>query len=301
MSLRVLESALQTLVVDRGRPTSPSLGVPLGGAADRASFQIGNALVGNPSDAAALEVCLAGPTLQAACDIGCALAGAPFDIFRGTERLPVGRAFTLRQGEVLRIAGTKLGMRVYLSVRGGLREPVVLDSRSGLEPVRRGQELACEPSRLRPRALGDERPEPTWVDGLVVLRALDGPQADWFKWGQFFGPTYQVTPTSNRMGLRLSGRALDRPQRELLSEPVAPGTVQVVNDGQCIVLGVDGQTIGGYPKVAQVIDADLDRLGQLRPGQEVQFRRVDLDEASLAFRARDRSLHEWLTRLRLTE
>jgi 5-oxoprolinase (ATP-hydrolysing) subunit C len=299
MSLRVLEPGLQTLVVDRGRPASRSLGVPLGGAADRASFLLGNALIGNPPDAAALEICLAGPTLQAVCDVGCVIAGAPFDLFRGTEPLPVGRSVTLRQGEVLRVAGTKVGMRAYLCVRGGLQMPVVLGSRSAFDAIRRGEELACEVSTARPRSFGGQRPAATWSEGPVTLRALPGPQADWFDSGQFFDEAFEVTPTSNRMGLRLRGRPLTRPARELLSEPVAPGTVQVVNDGQCIVLGVDGQTIGGYPKVAQVIDADLDRLGQLRPGQLVGFRCVELAEAEAAFRQRERALNEWITRLSL--
>src|SRR5262249_3312088 len=157
------------------------------GAADRASFVVGNALVGNAPDAAALEICLAGPTLQATRDLGCALVGAPFDVQLRNERLPVGRSFMLHSGETLRVAGTKGGMRAYLCVRGGLQEPVVLGSRSGLEPIRRGQELACSTSQIRPRSLGDEKPQPTWTDGPLTLRALPGPQADWFDLKQFFG------------------------------------------------------------------------------------------------------------------
>src|SRR3989442_5876250 len=98
------------------------------------------------------------------------------------------------------------------------------------------------------------------------------------------------------MGLRLAGEALVRPVRELLSEPVAPGTVQVVNDGQCIVLGADGHTIGGYPKVAHVIAADFDRLGQLRPGQAVRVGRVSIEEAEGTYRARQEGLRGWVTR-----
>ncbi len=298
MSLRVLEPGLQTLVVDGGRPGSRSLGVPLGGAADRWSLALGNALASNPPDAAALEICLAGPTLQAGCDLGCVIFGAPFEVFRGGERLPVGHTFTLRQGEVLRIAGTPTGMRAYLCVHGGLREPAMLGSRSGFEPVQRGQELTCAPSRLSGRwlNLGEDRPVGQETE-TVPLRALLGPQADWFDADDFFGQPYTVTPSSNRMGLRLSGRPLRRPARELVSEPVAPGAVQVVNDGQCIVLGVDGQTIGGYPKVAQVIAADLDRLGQLRPGQAVRFGRVCIEEAEALYRERHQRLLEWTTRL----
>jgi antagonist of KipI len=296
MSLRVLEPGLQTLVVDHGRPGSRSLGVPLGGAADRSSLSLGNALVGNPPDAAALEFGLAGPTLQAGCELGCVVYGAPFEVYRGGERLPVGRTFTIHQGEVLRIAGTPVGMRAYLCVRGGIRSPIVLGSRSGFEPVQRGQELSCESSHLPGRSLNLDG-ESTWCESMAVLRAMPGPQADWFESSAFFGPAFTVTPASNRMGLRLRGEPLSRPPRELVSEPVGPGGVQVVNDGQCIALGVDGQTIGGYPKVAHVIAADLDRLGQLRPGQEVRFECVDVNEAEAIYRERQRRLGEWMIRL----
>jgi biotin-dependent carboxylase-like uncharacterized protein len=297
MSLRLLEPGLQTLVVDFGRPATRSLGVPLGGAADRWSLTLGNALVGNPPDAAALEVCLAGPTLQAGCDVGCVVFGAPFEVLRGDERLPAGWTFTLRRGEVLRIAGTPVGARAYLCVRGGLREPVALGSLSAFAPVRRGQELACEPSEIAGRAIDLESDD--FGNDPVTLRALPGPQADWFDPPAFFGPQFMVTPASNRMGLRLRGQSLTRKPGELVSEPVGPGAVQVVNDGQCIVLGVDGQTIGGYPKVAHVIAADLDRLGQLRPGQDVRFEVVNVEEAEAVYRERAAKLREWGIRLEL--
>jgi len=115
---------------------------------------------------------------------------------------------------------------------------------------------------------------------LIELRVISGAQADWFDAAEFFNQSFSVTLASNRMGLRLSGKPLTRPQREMISEPVASGTVQVLNDGQCVILGVDGQTIGGYPKIAHVISADLDLLGQLRPGQEVRFKLVDLNHLS---------------------
>ncbi len=99
------------------------------------------------------------------------------------------------------------------------------------------------------------------------------------------------------MGLRLQGEPLTLPQQELVSEPVAPGAVQVTRDGQCIVLGVDGQTIGGYPKIAHVIDADLDWLGQLRPGQRVRFVHVTMADAVTRWREQRERLRRWLLRL----
>src|SRR5262249_15069874 len=100
MSLRVLEPGLQTLVVDFGRPHSRSLGVPVGGAADRTSLALGNALVGNPPDAAALEFCLSGPTLEAQCELACVVYGAPFELQSNRQKLTVGKTFTLHTKEV---------------------------------------------------------------------------------------------------------------------------------------------------------------------------------------------------------
>jgi antagonist of KipI len=299
MTLTVLEPGLYSLVVDAGRPASRSLGVPPGGAADRAALALGNALVGNPPDAAGLEISLAGPTLRADCDLGAVVFGAPFRLTHDRPRT-VGTTFTWRAGEVLRIGGTPVGARAYLCLAGGLDEPVRLGSRSGLGPVAAGAVLACSPGRAPARRLPEEVTA-AWTapPAVVVLRALDGPQADWFAPGQFWGKPWAVQVASNRMGLRLDGGPMDRPGRELTSEPVAPGAVQVTNDGRCIVLGVDGQTIGGYPKVAHVIAADLDRLGRLGPGTPVRFERVTLEEAERFDTERRAILAEWARRLRL--
>ena len=101
------------------------------------------------------------------------------------------------------------------------------------------------------------------------------------------------------MGIRLTGEKLERRPGEMVSEPVAPGAIQITNDGRPIVLGVDGQTIGGYPKIAHVIRADLDRLAQLRPGTTVSFRQVIDDEAEKAFAERAAAIREWLVRLKV--
>jgi allophanate hydrolase subunit 2 len=132
------------------------------------------------------------------------------------------------------------------------------------------------------------------------LRVLRGPQADWFTAAEFYSQTFSVSPSSNRMGLRLQGTPLTMPGREMISEPVCPGSVQVTRDGQCIILGIDGQTIGGYPKIAQVIRADLDQLGQLRPGVPVRFEQVDLETALALDRQRREMLHEWIMRTRVS-
>ncbi len=297
MTLRVVDPGLYTLIVDFGRPRSRSLGVPVGGAADRFALALGNALVGNPPGAAALEISLAGPTLQADCELACVLYGAPFTLTSEHQQLRAGTTFTLRPQEELHIGSTSEGMRAYLCVRGGLQVPLVLGSRSALEPLRAGTELPCLPGTIAARFV---RPAVTWNREPRTLRVLEGPQAAWFDPAAFYPQEFTVTPASNRMGLRLRGEPLHLPERELVSEPVCPGTVQVTRDGQCIVLGVDGQTIGGYPKIAQVIEADLDKLGQLRPGDSIRFHQVCLAEAETLYRRKQAEVREWVMRLRTT-
>lgn len=284
MSLTVIEPGPLSLVVDLGRPRHRSLGVPLGGAADRAAFLQANALVGN-SDEAALEFALVGPTLRADADITAVIFGAPFDQAPRTT-------FQWKAGTTLRIGPCKVGARGYLAVAGGFQVPITLGSRSAFEPLHRGDVLDCSGTATSGRSLAD--PVVSYTTGTAIIRCLPGPQADWFDLSMFAGAGFTVTPASNRMGLRLQGEPLVRTPGELTSEPVCPGTVQVINDGQCIVLGVDGQTIGGYPKIAQVIAADLDLLGQLRPGQPVLFEFTTLAAAEAAFAERCRQLQRRL-------
>src|SRR4051812_38831652 len=151
--LEVVRPGLYTLVVDRGRPRCRSLGVPVGGAADAFALAVGNALVGNPPDAAALEVNLAGPTLRAHGRLACVLHGAPFDLASDGQPLSAGTTFTLEPGEGLHIGGTGQGVRAYLCVRGGLQTPLVLGSRSGLEPVAAGALLPCLPGTIHGRSV----------------------------------------------------------------------------------------------------------------------------------------------------
>lgn len=298
----VVDPGWATRIVDGGRPATRSLGVPVGGAADRASWMLGNALVGNSPDAPALEIAVKGPILRADCDLGCVVFGAPFVLSSARQALRAGRTFTLTPGEELHIGGTPCGMRAYLCVPGGLQAPEILGSRSALEVIQRGDSLPCSSSRLRSRFLDGDFALQEWLAGWTAwrLRVLPGKQSEWFTAAQFYSQTFSVSPASNRMGLRLQGTPLTMPARELISEPVCPGSVQVTRDGQCIILGIDGQTIGGYPKIAQVIRADLDALGQLRPGDPVPFEQVDLATAAALDRERREWLHEWFTRLRVS-
>ncbi len=284
------------MLVDFGREHHRSLGVPVGGAADCWSLAIGNALVGNPPDAAALEMCLSGPTIVAECDIGCVVFGAPFSLSTDRQQLTPSKTFTLQAGEKLHLGDADAGMRAYLCVRGGLRSKSILGSQSSFRPLKTGATIECESHSIVSRFI---LPAGTWNEEPTVLRTIDGNQSDWFDLNELYDQAFEVSPTSNRIGLRLAGSAISKPDREMVSEPVCPGSVQVTRDGQGVVLGVDAQTIGGYPKIAQVISADIDKIGQLRPGDSIRFRRVTLDEADAIFLRKSEELQTWLRRLLL--
>ncbi len=295
MSLEVLDPGWASWVVDFGRPASRSLGVPVGGAADRGALALGNALVGNAPDAPALEISLSGPRLRATADVAAVLFGAPFTMTSPDPGLRPGRTFTLRGGEELHVGSCAEGVRAYLCVRGGFQAEAVLGSRSALRPVRRGDPLACPIATIAHHFAPDIMPK---FERRVTLRVLPGLQASWFRPEDFERQEFEVGSASNRMGLRLQAEPLALPDRELVSEPVAPGAVQVTRDGQCIILGIDGQTIGGYPKIAQVIRADLDRLGQLRPGDRARFGTVTQAAAVTLYRQQQEALRNRVLRLR---
>jgi antagonist of KipI len=304
MSLRVIQAGAYSIMVDGGRPRSRHLGVPLGGPADRSAWMIGNALVGNSPTAPALEIALSGPSLVAEHDVGLCVYGAPFRIERDGAEVPPGATFSLRRGETLAIGGTPQGARAYLcAAGGGFVSQRVLDSQSAMTPIAAGDSLTCCELRIPSRSLSSPvaREWLACAEAPGLVRVLSGAQIDWFDASMMASTEYRVTPASNRMGIRLAGKPLERRPRELISEAVAPGAVQVANDGQCIILGVDGQTIGGYPKLAHVIRADLDLLGQMRPGDIIRFALVSIDQAESAGAHHSRLLTNSLLRIGVAE
>jgi len=171
MTLRLVKPGTCTLVVDHGRPSCRSLGVPVGGAADRWSLAIGNGLVGNPPETAALEICLAGPTLRANCELACVLYGAAFPLTSDRQRLAAGATFIMTRGEEIEIGAATRGMRAYFCVRGGVQAKTVLNSRSSLQPLSAGTELPCSPGTIAHRRVHEDW---TWDREPRLLRTLDG-------------------------------------------------------------------------------------------------------------------------------
>jgi antagonist of KipI len=203
-------------------------------------------------------------------------------------------AVEVKDGTVIRFGASQSGARCYLAVRGGMDVPAVLGSASthlltgmGGSALRAGDVLKIGTAAVR-RARSTPTSPPETPAGL--LRVTSGPQADWFG-DELYRGSYVVQEESNRMGLRLRGPAVPSPPGSMLTEGVPLGAIQVPPDGQPIILFVEHQTTGGYPKPANVISADLSRVGQLRPRDQVRFELVTLDQALALLRAQEQWLY----------
>jgi antagonist of KipI len=296
-TIQVQASGLQTTVQDLGRLRFGPLGVSPSGAADPISLRLGNRLVANDEGAAGLEMMLLGGTFVFPQGAIVALMGSDFGATLDDVRLNVGTSVEVRPGQTIRLGPTSSGARCYLCVRGGISVKPFLGSASthilsglgGFEgrPLQKGDVVSigsgAEPFRRRTIA-----PEVSEHLSLrKVLRVTRGPQADWFSDSSrrsFYASTYRIGEQSNRMGLRLEGgrerAAVSQPgASHMITEGVSLGAIQVPTGGSPIILFVEQQTTGGYPKIANVISADLHRVGQLRPRDEIRFEQVTFDTA----------------------
>ena len=288
--IRVLSPGLQTTVQDLGRFGYTHFGVSASGAADPVALRAGNLLVGNAENAAALEMTLLGGSFEFEVDAVIALTGSDFG-----AGLPLWTPVDIKAGETVRCGATRSGARAYLAVRGGIGVPKAMGSASvhvmtgvGGRPLRAGDVLPIGGAAIRrPRAVPRRAPE---FARAGPLRVTPGPRAHWFS-DELYGGAYRVAEESDRMGIRLRGPAIPSPAGHMLTEGVPLGAIQIPPDGQPIILFVEHQTTGGYPKPANVISADFWRLGQLRPRDEVQFERVTLDQALDLLRRQEQWLY----------
>ncbi len=315
-ALVVVKPGMQCTVQDLGRVGYAAMGVSPSGAADRGAAARANSLVGNPADAAVLEILNGGAEFEAQTDVVVAVTGASAAL-TCVRATPLGAAELLESdcgvalsvGTRLRVGRPRNGLRTYLAVRGGFLVPPVLGSRSadtlaglGAAPLRAGDVLPVgettipasefavnrhrgRPDRASPAAPGGERDEPTDAIGSgpeppVNLAITPGPQRNWLTDGalaHLSEDTWTVSPASNRVGLRLSGPPLDRARTgELPSQGVVRGAVQVTPSDELVVFIADYPVTGGYPVIAVLTDDAADRAAQLRPGGPVRF----VDETS---------------------
>jgi len=289
-ALLVVSPGLQSLIQDRGRPGFSSIGVGPSGVSDRGAMKLGNRLVGNDAHAAVLEL---GPGGFSAIALGTgvlALTGAireaQVDGPLGTRTIEHGRAFRIDPEERLRLADPIRGTRTLLSVRGGISSPIVLgsasrDTLSGIGPDALkagdllysgdlfGAAVGFPESTARALPARGER---------TVLGVLPGPRRNWLtpeSLERFWTTEWEVSPRSDRVGARLSGEQLVRAEefreRELPSEGLVTGAIQIPPDGQPVIFLSDRPVTGGYPVIGVISERDLDLAAQLPPGALVRF------------------------------
>ncbi|MBY6188961.1 biotin-dependent carboxyltransferase family protein [Microbulbifer agarilyticus] len=299
----ILNPGALALIQDRGRMGSQHLGICTSGVADSHAAGWANRLLGNPSDAAVIELCLGNFRMQFESEGRFAITGAELGWRLNGKPLENWRSYHADAGATLEAGIASDGLRGYLAFSGGIEAPLVCGSRS----TSQGDGLGGLDGSGKPLAKGDgltfecpavSEPYQTAVRFVpnqfrrtygtaVTLRIVPSNQFDTFSKEcvyRFFSGCYTVASDSDRMGVRLTGDALPEPPGNLVSEAVSPGAIQVPANGQPIVLMHDCQTIGGYPKLGHVYRVDLDRLAQARPGTEVRF----------VLGNRAESQHEWL-------
>ena len=315
MSLSVVSAGFLTTVQDQGRPGFRNIGVSSGGATDAHGLAVANLLVGNEASAAGLEVTLGGLRLRLGDTRLVAWCGGGFVVRAGDFRLTAGRAAVMKAGDELSIDRPALGCRAWLAISGGIEVPVVMNSRStdlraqfggynggalrDGDVVPLGQQTTSSDARIA--TIGEARTASWHAPAVWSATAAARPQlrvipgTHWNSFSPearaaFLREPFVVTAEADRMGVRLSGSRLAFVGGELVSEAVAPGTIQVPPSGDPIVLLPDCQTIGGYPRLAHVITVDLPIAAQLRPGDEVRFREVTVAEAHQLLMQRERDL-----------
>lgn len=325
MGIKVVQPGLLATIQDLGRYGVQKFGVIVGGAMDSNSLRIANLLVGNSQNEGALEVTLYGTSLLFESDELIAITGGNLQPTVDGKEVPMWRPLFIRKGSTLKFQAAISGCRAYVAFGGGIQVPIVMNSKStylragigGFEGRRleKGDVFECG----NRTALGDDlfyqlQNEPThfpWsvnytsfinLKKMKTIRIIRGSEYDRFDENSintFLSTPYTVSMQADRMGYRLEGEIIKLKEPfELLSEGVTYGTIQVPSNGQPIILMADRQTTGGYPKIGQVISADLSSLAQMQATDQVYFQEVTLEEAQIALIEQEKQLNSLILGLR---
>jgi len=303
----VLRSGINTTFQDKGRFYMQHLGVTPGGCMDLESFSIANALVGNTSDTGVLEFTYQGPLLKLIKGrTKIAITGnVLFQIIKSNQEIINGecnRTHVLDEGDQIDILATRQSAYGYMALEGGFDikpfcKSVSILSRAQIGP-NEGQKIRIN-DKINIRINSKNKKNfSTKVTKKTksTIRVLKGPQFDYFsKESQkdFFSKEYKISKLTDRMGMRLEGSTIKNTvSTNIRSEGITKGAIQVPADGQPIVLLTDYPTIGGYPKIANVISADYHLLVQKVPGEKILFRNVELHEAEQLYKEHLNSISE---------
>jgi antagonist of KipI len=314
MTASVIRAGFLTSVQDLGRTGFRQFGVSTSGALDPFALRVANLLVGNDEGAAGLEITLGGLHLRFEDERMVAWCGGEFDVQIGSRALPAGHVAQVEAGDELKFGRAQIGCRCWLAISGGIDVPGVLGSRStdlranfgGFEgrALRDGDQLSLAEFRRSDTAATGKISSWTaphdWTSpasrhpNLRFTRGVDWNRFNASTLQRFTSEAFAVSPDSDRMGVRFDRPELKREdETDLISEAVAPGTIQVPPSGKPILLLGDCQTIGGYPKMAHVITVDLAVAAQLRAGDHLRFSEVLLTDAHCLLSERERDFERF--------
>ena len=309
MSIKVITPGMLSTIQDGGRKGFAAMGFNASGVMDVRSYHIANALVGNFTDEAVIEMTYLGGSFKFLESNHIAITGA--DMSPKLDGVPVEMYTTVfvKQDETLTFSAAKSGMRAYIAVRGGIDVPVIMGSRStnlkcklgGLDgrPLKAGDIVPC-------RDVYDEfhkhlihsAPKEDFGSDEITVRVLLGPQDDYFTdhgIKTFLNSTYTVTNESDRMGCKLSGEKIEYKNTvDIISDGIVFGSIQIPRTGNPIIMLADRQTTGGYAKIATVISVDLPLLAQARPGTKVHFEPIDRQKAERLLKQEQKEFHSYL-------
>ena len=292
--IEILNGGPLSSIQDCGRDGFRRYGAPISGAMDMFALRVANILVGNSEKTTGIEVTFYGLRLKACDDLWIAVTGGDLSPRINNEPIPMWTSLRLEKGDVLSFNGMKSGFRAYVAVRGGWEVPLVMNSystsiRGGFGgtggPLKAGDKLKTGKKSDSKRLQSIHLPDGYIPEYPVKnkLRVVWGPQRDYFSpegLEMFLNSEYIVTSQSDRQGYRLDGPEIEHTKGyNIISEPTWPGAIQIPGDGLPIILLADAQTTGGYPKIASVISADLDKLGQSKASDRMSFESVLLEAA----------------------
>lgn len=284
LKVKVIKAGMFTSIQDLGRVGYQQFGVPIGGVMDRKSAKLANQLVGNPENAPVLEITILGPTLEFSSDCQIAITGADISPKLNQEEIFNLQTIDVSKKSVLTFGKLRQGCRAYLAIGGDwqvyrfLGSCCLLSQQNEIFPkgslLQKEDEIFIQPYEKTP-IKKVENPYQNKLSNPLLIRVLPAPEFDWFSKksiAHFFSQDFQISPDSNRMGYRLKGKKIEwETSNELISSGIILGTVQITAEGQAIILLADAQTTGGYPRIVNVIQENINILAQAKPGDWIRF------------------------------
>jgi antagonist of KipI len=281
LTITFLKTGMLTVLQDEGRPGYQYLGIPYGGYLDEPSATIANELVGNPPNRPVLEITLLGPKIEFDRPVQVAISGGNLSPMINNKPVPMYETIDIYQGDVLSFGRVVRGCRSYVAIGGdwiidacmGSASPLIINERcwNPDSQIGRNSKLKIEIKKpIVPLKWAMKE-----VPISSAIRLTKGPEYYQFSKeyiAEFLKQTFMISPNSNRMGLRLDPPIpFDLKSGKMISSGIVPGTVQITPTGQPIVLLNDAQTIGGYPRIANVLKKDMSMLAQAKPGDSINF------------------------------